>query len=95
MADVLRHIDTLTTKSQNPNNVPGDFFLNWLDCVRSLKKLNSEFWKKMLDCMNNRSGFLNNKFLLTACFLDPRVKNLLSEEQTKIAIKHVNEYLSE
>lgn len=75
---------------QDENCSLGDFYGAWLQAKRNLQKFDHEMAHLLLNKMINReTGILRNKLMLSAVFLDPRYKFLLTEEEKSIAICHL------
>lgn len=67
-----------------------EFFGCWLTCIIKTKKLNTVLAKNLFSCMQEREKILfDNDVLLSAIFLDPRYKIVLSETQVQKSIQHL------
>lgn len=67
-----------------------DFFGAWLTCKIQTQILKSIFSKNLVQCLIIRERYiLNNRVLLSAMYLDPRFKNMLTQQQSTDAIDHL------
>lgn len=87
---VFRPLKKATIHLQNTQMTLGDFYKHWLCLKIELNKLNSIMVPHFLQIINNREKILmENQVLLSALYLDPRFKFLLSEEKTIVAQNHL------
>jgi len=67
-----------------------DFYGAWLTCKIQTQSLNTNFSNNLAQCLIIREPLImNNKVLLPAIYLDPRFKNMLTQEQSTTAIEHL------
>lgn len=79
-----------TKKLQNEQLTMSDFYGAWILCKIETESINSSFSKVILECLKNREKYImKNKVLLSAIFLDPRYKIILTDDQCKDAINHL------
>lgn len=70
----------------------GDFFGAWLSCKRKTSKIDTDLARKLTENMNIREkNLFENDVFVSAIFLDPRYKVLLSRAQTTQAISHLEQ----
>ena len=68
----------------------GDFLKAWLKCEAALKKNESEFGPLLLASLQKReTQLMENVTFLSAIYLDPRFRNLLTEQQVSRARIHL------
>ncbi|KAF2904456.1 hypothetical protein ILUMI_01717 [Ignelater luminosus] len=68
-----------------------DFYANWLLCKIRTKALNSSISRNIVKNMTIRENhILSNDILLSAVFLDPRYKVILTDDQINRAIDHLS-----
>lgn len=79
-----------TKKLQSEQLTLTDFYGAWLTCKIQTQSLNTNFSNNLSQCLIIREQhIMNNKVLLSAIYLDPRFKNMLTQEQSTIAIEHL------
>lgn len=79
-----------TKKLQSEQLTLTDFYGAWLTCKIQTQSLNTNFSNNLTQCLILREQhIMSNKVLLSAIFLDPRFKNMLTQEQYNIAIEHL------
>lgn len=67
-----------------------DFYGAWLTCKIKTQSLGTSFSNNLAQCFVIREKhIMNNKVLLSAIYMDPRFKNMLTQEQSSIAIDHL------
>lgn len=68
----------------------GDFLKAWLKCEAAFKKNESEFGPLLLASLQKReTQLMENVTFLSAIYLDPRFRNLLTEQQVSRARIHL------
>lgn len=87
IVNVLRHPYDVTILLQRVNLSPSDFYAAWLEMQFILEGIvettGDELAKAIIDAMGmqKHEHLLKNPLIKASVFLDPRVKNFLSEEQ--------------
>lgn len=67
-----------------------DFYGAWLTCKIKTQSLGTSFSNYLAQCLVKREKhIMNNKVLLSAIYMDPRFKNMLTQEQSTRAIDHL------
>lgn len=86
----LQPVNTLTLNLQKSNLLFGDFYKNWLELIFTLKGLNTEMTRQLLDHVEKRqTKLLECDTVYAALFLDPRFRGVLSHDKIKSAKNHL------
>ena len=98
LIESLKPVEILNTQLQKGNLLPGDFYMKWIKCKLELSNSTAKHSNALLMAIKTREyNVLNSDVLLSAIFLDPRFKRLLSVSETlqaKVYIKTVMEQIS-
>jgi len=79
-----------TKKLQSEQLTLTDFYGAWLTCKIQTQSLNTNFSNNLAQCLIiKEQHIMKNKVLLSAIYMDPRFKNMLTQEQSTIAIQHL------
>lgn len=81
---------TFSARTDDPQLTIGDFYKEWLKCKMETKKLNTEYARHIAEHMKKAEEKMKkNKAFLAAVYLDPRIRVILTGDQTEMARQHL------
>lgn len=90
LLEALKPIKIFTRQVQAVQMTLSDFYGHYVKCRLQLSKnTTNEFAQLLAKSMNMRQSFFSNNILLSAVYLDPRYRVLLTQEDRKNAQKHL------
>lgn len=90
LRDALAHLSFAIIKFQNSQLSMPDFYRYQINCLLTLQKMNSRYSDMLFAALKKRGeDILQSPSLLSSLFLDARFQLLLSDQEKKIAMDHI------
>ncbi|KAJ2937532.1 hypothetical protein O0L34_g19039 [Tuta absoluta] len=87
----LKPAKICTKMLQEEQLTPGDFYYHWNKCYLETSHIMTPLAQQICICMKNRQElFMSNAPFISALYLDPRFKVVLSDAEGALAVAHIN-----